>query len=60
MREIKNKSIKNYKYYKPYNLTYFITFLTVAPFAGHKSVLFNRKPYKMFYIEGFIMKTTST
>ena len=42
---------------KPYNLTYFIRFLAIATFASHKSTHFNRKPYKMFYIGGFIMKT---
>jgi hypothetical protein len=42
---------------KPYNLTYFIRLSAVATFADHKSVPFNRKPYKMFYIAFFIMKT---
>ena len=32
-------------------------FIAVVTFTGHKSVPFNRKPYKMFYIGGFIMKT---
>ncbi len=40
---------------KHYNLTYFITFLAVETFAEHKFIPFNRKPYKMFYIGGFIM-----
>ena len=42
---------------KPYNLTYFITFLAIATFEGHKNILTYRKPYKMFYIGSFIMKT---
>ena len=42
---------------KPYNLTYFIRLFAVSTFADHKSIPFNRKPYKMFYIGGFIMKT---
>jgi hypothetical protein len=32
-------------------------FLAVATFAAHKYVPSHRKPYKMFYIGGFIMKT---
>jgi len=42
---------------KPYNLTYFITFIAVAAFKGHKYVTSYRKPYKMCYIGSFIMKT---
>ena len=42
---------------KPYNLTYFITFIAVATFTDHKYVPSHRKRYKMFYIGGFIMKT---
>ena len=41
---------------KPYNLTYFIRLLAVVTFVSHKSVPFNRKPYKMCYIV-FIMKS---
>jgi len=44
---------------KPYNLTYFITFIDVATFTNHKFALFNRKPYKMFYIEDYIMRYLS-
>jgi len=47
------------KLLKPYNLTYFITFIAVATFAGYKSSPFNRKPYKMFYIGDFIMKSVN-
>lgn len=35
-----------------------MTFLAIATFADHKICPFYRKPYKMFYIGGFIMKTT--
>jgi len=42
---------------KSYNLTYFITFIVVAMFVVHKYVISHGKPYKMFYVEGFIMKT---
>ncbi len=45
------------KYVKPYNLTYFITFLAVTTFVVHKYVISHTKPYKMCYIGGFIMKT---
>jgi len=41
---------------KPYNLTYFITFIAVATFADHKYITSNRKLYKMCYMEDFIMK----
>jgi hypothetical protein len=30
--------------------------LAIATFTEHKFVPFDRKPYKMFYIGGFIMK----
>ncbi len=42
---------------KPYNLTYFIRLSTVTTFVGYKYVPSHRKPYKMFSIGGFIMKT---
>ena len=42
---------------RPYNLTYFIRLFAVATFADYKITTFNRKPYKMFYIGGFIRKT---
>jgi hypothetical protein len=42
---------------KPYNLTYFITFFAIATFASHKIILFNRKPYKMFYTGMFYKET---
>ena len=38
---------------KPYNLTYFITFIAVATFRDHKYVPSHGKPYKMFYIGMF-------
>ena len=40
---------------KPYNLTYFITFIAVARFRDHKYVTSYIKPYKMCYMERFIM-----
>jgi len=42
---------------KPYNLTYFITFIAVAPFRDTFYVTKYIKPYKIVYIGGFIMKT---
>ena len=39
---------------KPYNLTYFITFITIAMFTDHKYIHSHRKPYKMRYIADFI------
>jgi len=42
---------------KPYNLTCFITFIAVATFVDHKYATSYRKPYKMCYIGGFIMKS---
>ena len=39
---------------KPYNLTYFITFIAVATFRDHKYVTSYIKPYKRGYIEDFI------
>jgi len=41
---------------KPYNLTYFITFIAIAAFSDHKYMTKYIKPYKMFYIGDFIMK----
>ncbi len=42
---------------KPYNLTYFITFIAIATYRDPFFETSHRKPYKMFYIKGFIMKT---
>ena len=42
---------------KPYNLTYFIRFIAVATFRDPFFVTSHRKPYKMCYIEDFIMKS---
>jgi len=44
-------------YSKPYNLTYFITFIAIATLISYKYVPSHKKPYKIFYIGGFIMKT---
>ena len=44
---------------KPYNLTYFITFIAVAMFADHKYVTRYIKPYKMCYIGDFIRLNTN-
>ncbi len=43
--------------WKPYNLTYFIRLFAVATFTGYKISHFNRKPYKTFYMGGFIRKS---
>jgi hypothetical protein len=40
---------------KPYNLTYFITFIAVAKFRDPFFATCHRKPYKMCYMERFIM-----
>jgi len=48
------KQLKLQAKIKPYNLTYFITFLAIATFAVHKYVPAHRKRYKMFYIRDFI------
>ena len=42
---------------KPYNLTYFITFTTVAMFRDHLYVTKYIKPYKMCYLGDFIRKS---
>jgi len=42
---------------KPYNLTYFITFIAVATFRDPFFEPSPRKRYKMFYIGGFIRKS---
>jgi len=41
---------------KPYNLTYYITFIAVAVFRDLFYVTKYRKPYKICYIGDFIMK----
>ncbi len=45
--------------WKPYNLTYFIRLFAVATLRDPFFIPSHRKPYKMCYIEDFIMKTTS-
>ena len=42
---------------KPYNLIYFIRFVATATFRDPFYAIKHIKPYKMCYIEDFIMKT---
>ncbi|GIT97703.1 hypothetical protein TSL1_05240 [Sulfurovum sp. TSL1] len=56
MKKFDEERLKKEAFEKPYNLTYFIRLFAVATFAGYKFSSINRKPYKMFYIGGFIMK----
>ena len=41
---------------KPYNLTYFIRLYAVATFEDHKTVPFNRKPYKIYFDTQYIIE----
>ena len=41
--------------HKPYNLTYSITFITVATFRDPFYAIKYTKPYKMYYIDDFII-----